>query len=130
MGCCLPTLRHFDLIVEIFVAEFVLVPLFPTVPTSDYDSVCSASASFWWLLSVLRGLDRFAIICALIAYVTALCSPLKGPSNLFYPFSTFCIYFHTVLVCVGFVGSPPNFSFLRSSTPSSFRIRSGKDHFL
>jgi hypothetical protein len=61
VGCSHPTLRRFDLIVETFVTEFVLVPFFPAVPTSDYDNAYSTSASFQWLLLIPSGgSDRFA----------------------------------------------------------------------
>jgi hypothetical protein len=46
VGCYLPAFRCFDLIVEIFVTEFVLVPLFYAVPSLDYDNAFLVSVSF------------------------------------------------------------------------------------
>jgi hypothetical protein len=65
VGCCLSAFRCFDLIVETFITEFVLVSLFFAVPSLDYYSAFSASDSFWWLLLVpSRRSNKFALICA------------------------------------------------------------------
>jgi hypothetical protein len=44
VGCCLIVFSCFDLAMETFVTEIVLVPLFHAVPTLDYDSAYLASA--------------------------------------------------------------------------------------
>jgi hypothetical protein len=119
-------------LVETFVIGSVIVPLFTVVPSSDYDSAFSASASFRELLLVPSGgLDRFAIFCAPFASITALYGSLIGLSHLFDPFPSFCNYFCTIVVCVGsVVGEPTPFSFLGSFTLSSIWIRSVNDHLL
>jgi hypothetical protein len=109
--------------VETFVTGFVLVPLFTVVPTTDYYNVRSPSIPFQWMLLVPSGGSN--LVCAPFAFVTA----LREPGHLFDPFPTFCNYCCTVLVCFVFVvGEPTLFSVLGSSTPSSFWIRSEKDH--
>jgi len=83
VGCCLPAFNCFVLIVETFVIEFGLVPLFSGVPYVDYDSASSASASFWWLLVPSGDLDKFALICPSFASVTIFYGSLRGSNYLF-----------------------------------------------
>jgi hypothetical protein len=100
VGCYLLGLWHFDHFVETFVIGFVVVPLFSAVPLLDYDNAFSSSTSLWGLSLVLYGgLDRLVLICSPLAFVIALCGPLRGPCHLFVPFSTYCNYFYAVLVC-------------------------------
>ena len=129
MGYCLLVFYWFVSLVETFVTELVLVPLFTTVLFTDFSNAFIALASFWWLILVTSGgLDRFALICAPFASETALRGPLRGSGHLFVPFPTFCNYFRIVLICFGsIVGEPTPFSFFGLSPPSSFRIKSGKD---
>jgi hypothetical protein len=61
-----------------------------------------SSTSFRWLLMFTSGdSDRFTLICTHFAYITALWGPLRGPCHLFDPFFILCIYFYTILFCVG-----------------------------
>jgi hypothetical protein len=107
-----------------------------TIPNSDSNSVSTTSASFWWLsLLPSESSDRFTLICTSFAFITVLCSPLRGLGHLFDTFHTLCNYLCTVLVCFRFiVGESTPFSFIGSFTLSSSQIRSGKDppcnHFL
>jgi hypothetical protein len=55
---CLPDFQWFDFFDEIFVAEFVLVPLSSTALDSDSDSTSSAPTSFRLLLLIPRGVFR------------------------------------------------------------------------
>jgi hypothetical protein len=121
MGSCL-ALWRFDLTVETFVIEFVLAPVFPAVPTLDFDNAYLASASFRWLLLVLSGgSDRFTLVCAIFATITSLCGSLRGPCHLFDKFLIFSNYFYTTLVYFeSVVGEPALFSFLRSLGTHSF----------
>jgi hypothetical protein len=123
VGYCLLAFYWFVSLVETFVTELVLVPLFTTVLFTDFSSAFIASVSFWWLLLVTSGgSDRFALICAPIASETALRGPLRGPGRLFVPFSTFYNYLCIALICFGsIVGEPTPFSFLGSFPPSSFQ---------
>jgi hypothetical protein len=118
--------------VETFVIEFVLVLLSSTIPNSDFNSASTTSASFRWLLLFPSGdSDRFALICAHFASVTALSDLLREPSHLFDPFPIICNYFINVLVCFGsIVGEPTPFLFIRLSTPFFFWMRSGNDPLL
>jgi len=101
VGYCLPDLMWFYLLGETFVTEFVLVPLFSAVLDLDSNSVFTASASSiqWLSLFPSGGSDRSTLICAPLAFVTALCGPLRGLDHLSDPFPTICIYFSTVVVC-------------------------------
>ena len=132
VGYCLLVFYWFVSLVETFVTELVLIPLFITVLFTDFSSVFIALASFRWLLLVISGgLDRFALICAPFASETALCGPLRGSGHLFVLFPTFCNYFCTALVYFGsIVRELTSFSFLGLSPPFSFRIKSENDHFL
>jgi hypothetical protein len=129
VGCCLPVFNCFVLIMETFVTVFGLVSLFSVVHDVDYNNAFLNSASFRWLLLVpCGGSDRFTFICAHFAFVTALCSHLRGLSHLFDQFLTICSYFCTVLVyCGSVVEEPTPFSFLGSSIPSSIQIRNVND---
>jgi hypothetical protein len=128
VGYCLLAFYWFVSLVQTFITELVLVPLFTTVLFTDFSSAFIASASFRWLLLVTSGgSNRFALICAPFASETTLRDPLRGRGHLFVPFPTFCNYFRTALVCFGsIIGEPTPFSFL-GSFPPSFRIRGGKD---
>jgi hypothetical protein len=130
VDCCLPTFRCFDLIVETFVSKFVLVSLFSVVPSLDYNNAFLASTFFWWLLlAPIGGSNMFVLINASFASIITLCDPLKGSSHLFDPFPTTCIYFYNILIYVGsIVEKFTSFSFLRSSTTSSFWINSENYH--
>jgi hypothetical protein len=46
VGCCLLAFRCFDLIMETFVSEFVLVSLFSAIPSLDYNNAFSTSTFF------------------------------------------------------------------------------------
>ena len=93
MGCCLLGLWCFDHFVETFVTRFVVVPLFPAVSTSNYDSAFLASTSLRWLLLVPYGSSyRLALIYSPFTFITALCSSLRGPGYLFVQFSNYCNY--------------------------------------
>ena len=61
VGYYLLTFYWFVSLVETFVTELVLVPLFTTVLFTDFSSAFIASASFRWLLLVTSGgSNRFA----------------------------------------------------------------------
>ena len=128
VGYCLLVFYWFVSLVETFVTEFVLVPLFTTILFLDFSNAFIALASFLWLLLVTSGgSDRFTLICAPFASETALRDPLRRPGHLFVPFPTFCNYFSIALVCFGsIVREPTPFSFLGLS-PLSFRIRNEMD---
>jgi hypothetical protein len=88
---------------------------------NPFNSAISAYITVQWSLLVHSGGSDF--FCASLAYVTALCSILRGPGHLFDPFLILCNYCYTVVVCFGFVvGEPTPFSMLGSPTSSSFRI--------
>jgi hypothetical protein len=113
MGFSLPNLYYFDFMVETFVIEFVMIPLYPSVLIPDDDSTYSASTSFWRLLLVFsEGSNRLALIYTHFASETALHSPLRGPSHLFDPFPTLCLCFHTIVFHLG--SSAPSFWIRRS----------------
>jgi hypothetical protein len=103
LGYCFP-------LEETLVFEFVLVSLFLAVPFSDSNSDFTISVIFWWLLLFSSGsTDRPALIYSPFAFITVLCSPLRGPGHLFDPFPTLCSYFSVVLVWFGLsllLGSP------------------------
>jgi hypothetical protein len=100
----------------------VLVPLFFAVPDFDYFSASTASTIFGWLLLFLStGTDGLALLCTPLAFLTALCSSLRGLGHLFNQFPDICIYFNTVLFLFGsIVGEPTSFSFIRLTASSSF----------
>ena len=131
--CCFYCFMSFCYLVWFFCfIVLMLVPLFASLPSTDYYSAFLASITFRWLLLVPSGgLD---LVWTLFAFVTALSGPLRGPGHLYDQFSTLCIYCCAVLVCFGFVVGEPTplsfFSFFGSPTSSSFRIKSGKDHSL
>jgi hypothetical protein len=76
LGYCLPVISRLDLDVEAFVTGLVLVPLSSSILATDFDSACSTSTSFRWLMLFSSGgLDRFALIGAHVASVTTLCDP-------------------------------------------------------
>jgi hypothetical protein len=129
LSYCLPVISWLDPDVEAFVTDFVLVPFSFLVIASDFDSACSAPTSFQWLILFLSGSsDRFALICAYFASITALCSLLRGPSHLFDPFPMLCNYFCTVLVYFGFVvGEPTRLLILGLLILFSFWIRNEKN---
>lgn len=132
MGYCLSFLMWFYFFVETFVTEFVLVPLFSVAPDADSNSASTASTFFRWLsLFPSTGLDMFTLIYAFLASIIALCGLLRGPGHLFNLFSTLYDYFSTDLVCFwSIVKEPTLFSFIGSSTLSSFWIKSVYDPFL
>ncbi|XP_059457838.1 uncharacterized protein LOC132187516 [Corylus avellana] len=119
-----------DLDVEAFVTSLVLVPLSSSIPATDFDSAYSTLASFRWLmLFPSGGSNRFDLIWAPFASVTASCGSLRGPGHLFVPFLMLCNYFCTVIVCFRFVvGKPTPLLVLGLPILSSIRIRNGKDH--
>jgi hypothetical protein len=130
MGSCLLVLCCLDLVVETFVLFYGLLPLYISVPDSDFDRAFPTSTSFRWLLLVVfrGGSDRFVLFCNPFILETAFSGPLKGPGHLFVPFPTLCIYCCTVNFRSGtVVGEPTPISILGSPTLSSFRIKSGKD---
>jgi hypothetical protein len=103
-------IRRFGLTVETFATKFMLVHLLPAVPTLDFESAYSASASFQWLLLIpSESSYRFTLICVHFASVTA---SLRGLGHLFDQFFTFCNYFRTIFICFG--------SVVRLTTPFSF----------
>jgi hypothetical protein len=114
VGYCLLAFYWFVSLLETFVTEIVVVPLVTIVLVSDFRSAFMASAFFWQLFLITSGgTNRFALIYASFASKIALCGPLIGPGHLLVLFSTFCNYFHIVLVCFGsIVGEPTLFSFL------------------
>jgi hypothetical protein len=110
----------------VFVFGFVLVALCDSVPSTDYNSALSTSMTIRWSLLVHSGGSDF--VCALLAFVTDMCGPLRESDYLFDQFFTHCNYCCTVLVCFVFVvEKPTSFSLLGSHTSSSFRIGSSKD---
>jgi hypothetical protein len=113
VGYCLLTFYWFVSLVETFVTELVLVPLFTTVLFTNFSIAFIALTSFRWLLLVTSGgSNMFALICAPFASETALRGPLRGLGHLFAPFPTFCNYFRIALACFGsIVGEPTPFSF-------------------
>jgi hypothetical protein len=74
------------LMFSMFVFGFVLVTLCASVPSMDYNNAPSASITIWWSLLVHYGGSNY--VCAPLAYVTAMCGPLRGPYHLFDPFPT------------------------------------------
>jgi len=94
----------------------------------DFNSAFTTSTSFGWLLLISSGsTDRLVLFCISLVYETALCGPLRGPGQLFDPFPTICNCFNIILVCFGsIIKELTHFSFIGSSTSSSFWIRSGK----
>ena len=81
----------------------------------DFDNASFASFSFWLMLLVPSGgSHKFSLICAIFTSTIALCSPLRGPSHSFDPFSTLYNYFYTVLVCFwSIIGEPTPFFIFR-----------------
>jgi hypothetical protein len=118
--------------VKTFVTEFVLVSLFSTIPDLDFDIASSASSSFRLMLLILsEGSNRFSLMCAHFAFITALYGHLKEPSHSFDPFPILCNYLCIILVCFGsIVGKPILFLFLRSPIISSFWIKNVKSPFV
>jgi hypothetical protein len=101
VGYCLSNLTWFYLLGEIFVTKFALVTLSSAVSDSNSNSVSilPLQSSFGDCRYQFSSGDRFASICAHVAFVTALCNSLRGPGHLFDPFSTICNYFSIILVC-------------------------------
>jgi hypothetical protein len=69
------------------------------------------------------GTDRLVLLCANLAYVTALCGLLRGLSHLSNSFPTFCNHFSTVLALFeSIVGELTPFLFIELFTSSFFWI--------
>jgi hypothetical protein len=125
LGYCFPLWKT-------FVFGIVLDFLLSAVIFSDFNSVLTIAAIFWWLLQVSSGdAVGLVLICFPFTFVTALCEFLKGPGHLFVKFPIFCLYFSVVSVWFGSnVGEPTLFSLIGLLSSFSFWIRGRKDPLL